>query len=105
MQQSFIESIALKRTTQFDINGTTFNYTRINQTLYNGFLKQDNFFIATPEKAFLDASYLMSLGRYSFDLSSIDRDKFDRESLSGLVQKFPEKTKNFIGKHGYFPTA
>jgi predicted transcriptional regulator of viral defense system len=105
MQQSFIESIAIKRTTEFDINGTTFNYTRLNQTLYNGFLKRDNFFIATPEKALLDACYLMSLGRYSFDLSSIDKDKFDRESFSRLVQKFPETTKNFIGKHGSFSTA
>jgi len=105
MQQSFIESIAIKRTTEFDINGNIFNYTRINQNLYNGFLKQNNFFIATPEKALLDACYLMSLGRYSFDISAIDLDKIDQQLLVKTAKKFPEKTQKFLEKHGYFSTA
>jgi len=105
MQQAFIESIAIKRTTEFNINGTTLNYTRINQNLYNGFLKQNNFFIATPEKAILDACYLMSLGRYKFDVTAIDMNKFNQDLLMRAAKKFPEKTHNFMEKYGYFSTA
>jgi predicted transcriptional regulator of viral defense system len=105
MQKSFIESIAIKRTKEFDINGTVFNYTRINRNLYNGFLKQNNFFIATPEKALLDASYLMSLGRYKFDTTVIDLNKVNRELLLKEAKRFPEKTQNFMENHGYFSTT
>ncbi len=105
MQQSFIESIAIKRTKKMEINGDIFNYTRLNQEFYEGFIKQNNFFIATPEKALLDACYLMSLGRYNFDKSSIDLNKLVQDRLVREAKKFPEKTQNFMEKHGYFSTA
>ncbi len=105
MQPAFIESIAIKRTKKIQINGNIFNYTKINQDFYHGFMKQNNFFIATPEKALLDACYLMSLGRYNFDVSAIDLDKLNQDILVREGKKFPEKTQNFIEKHGYFSTA
>ena len=102
MQPAFIESIVIKRTKEIEINGSIFNYTRLNQDLYFGFMKQNNFFIATPEKALLDACYLMSLGRYNFDMSAIDQDKIDQDRLAREVKRFPEKTQNFMERHGYF---
>lgn len=105
MQTAFIESMAIKRTKEIQINGSIFNYTKINQGLYHGFMKQNNFFIATPEKALLDACYLMSLGRYHFDASAIDLDKFDQDRLVREGKRFPEKTQNFMEKYGYISTA
>jgi hypothetical protein len=105
IQQSFIESIALKRTKEIEINGNIFTFTKINQDFYDGFSKQNNFFIATPEKALLDACYLMSLGRYNFDVSAIDLDKVDQDLLVKAAKKFPEKTQNHMEKHGYFSTT
>ena len=96
LQQDFIESIAVKRTKEMEIEKNTFNYSKIKQELYFGFVKEKDFFIATPEKAFLDAIYLMSLGRYSLDLTSIDFKKLNTDNLEKIVVKFPDKTKKIL---------
>ena len=88
-----------------EINGNIFTFTRINQDFYEGFYKQNNFFIATPEKALLDACYLMSLGRYKFDVTATDLNKINQHLLLKAAKKYPEKTQNFMEKHGYFSTT
>ena len=103
MQRGFVESIVLKRTKVINIDKNVFNYTRINIDLYFGFKKVGEFFIASPEKAFLDAIYLMSLGRYNFDLTSIDVRKLNTDEIKKIVKRFPAKTKKFLVKYGYFP--
>lgn len=105
IQQNFIESIAVKRTKEVAVDSTVFNFTRIQENMYAGFIKKNNtFFIALPEKAFLDALYLRSLGRYSFDTSSIDFRKFDQSLLSKLIPLFPLRTRRVL-EHEYFPKA
>jgi hypothetical protein len=84
------------------VDNTVFNFTRISANLYFGFKKDKDFFIATPEKAFLDALYLMSIGRYNFDIDSIDFGKLNRNEIMGMVKKFPVKTKKLLGTNGYF---
>lgn len=102
MQRDFIESIVLKRTVTKEIEGTVFNYTKIKSELYDGFFRKQGFFIAEPEKAFLDAIYLMSFGRYSFDIPSIDFSKFDLKKIGSMVKLFPQRTRNFLNKNEYF---
>ena len=65
----------------------------LSQDLYFGFQRQNGFFIASPEKAFGDAVYLRSLGRYKFDMTSIDPDRFDRARMKEVLGKFPERTR------------
>ncbi len=98
MQQDFIESAVVKRTTRSEIEQTVLNYTKISADVYGEFEKKQGFFIATPEKAFLDACYLMSLGRYNLDLPSIDFSKLDLSKIERLAKVFPQKTQKFIGK-------
>ena len=105
VQRGFIESVAVKRTKRISVSDTTLNFTKIGQGLYFGFVKKNNFFIATPEKAFLDAVYLMSLARYDLDLSSIDRDKLDMAKIKAIAGKFPQKTREVLKKHGYLTKA
>jgi len=105
VQRGFIESVAVKRTKRISVSDTTLNFTKIGQGLYFGFVKKNNFFIATPEKAFLDAVYLMSLARYDLDLSSIDRDKLDMAKIKAIAGKFPKKTREVLKKHGYLTKA
>jgi hypothetical protein len=62
-------------------------------------------FIATPEKALLDAIYLMSYGRYALDLSAIDPKKFDGDELMRLSKEFPVRTRDMLKRHGYLSTA
>ena len=91
LQQGYIESIALKRTKSANIKEITFTYTRIANKLYCGFTREKGIFIAKPEKAFLDAFYLSSMGKYSFDMYSIDKGKLDLANIRKFYKNFPEK--------------
>ncbi len=102
MQRDFIESVVLKRTKEIEAENSIFTYTKINTNLYKGFKKEEGFFIAVPEKAFLDAFYLMSLGRYSFDIASIDFNKLNRDETFRLIKMFPAKIQKAMDNNGYF---
>lgn len=102
IQQDFIESVLVNRTKQIESKGNIFKYTKIDKKLYFGFVKEKNFFIATREKAFLDALYLMSLKKYSFDISSIDLGKLDIKIIKKMIKEFPVKTQRLLEKYGYF---
>jgi len=105
MQRDFIESVVLKRTTDLSVAGIIFNYTKLNKDLYFGFKKINNYFMATAEKSFLDAIYLMSLGRYRVDLNAIDIDKLDRNLLKKNSRKFPLFTQKVLLKYGFIQSA
>jgi hypothetical protein len=105
MQRGFFESIAVKRTIEIHLSGSVFRYTKVTSGLYFGFKKEADFFIATPEKALLDAFYLMSYGRYALDISAVDAEKLDRDEIRRLSKEFPPKTKDMLKKHGYLKTA
>jgi len=105
IQQDFFESIAVKRTKEIQVNGNAFRYSKINHALYFGFRKEKGFFIARPEKALLDAFYLMSYGRYALDLSAVNTDRLDSEAIRNLSLQYPLKTQMMLKKHGYIQTA
>jgi predicted transcriptional regulator of viral defense system len=101
IQRDFIESIAIRRTKEISIAGRTFRYNKIKEDLYFGFVKEKGFFIATPEKAFMDTLYLASLGRYSFDIAAIDRNKFNWNEVLLLCDRFPSNIRKRLEKDGY----
>lgn len=98
IQRDFIESISMHRTKEAEIEESVFNYTKINKQLYFSFVRKENFFIATPEKAFLDALYLKSLKRYRFDLTSIDFNKLNKSEMNKVIKKFPVRVEE-LRKH------
>ena len=101
VQRDFFESVAVKRSKEIHVNGSIFRYVKLTENLYNEFKKEKDLFIASPEKAFLDAIYLMSYGRYSLDLSSLDETKLNRTEIKRLSRQFPLKTKKMLKKNGY----
>ncbi|MEK6732053.1 MAG: hypothetical protein AABY55_00340 [Candidatus Omnitrophota bacterium] len=101
VQNNFIESVLIYRTKRIEIEGAVFNYSRINKDLYSCFIKKEGFFIAVPEKAFLDALYFMSLGRYTFDITSIDRARLDKSQIKKIAGAYPKKTQVLLRKYGY----
>ncbi|MFA6142875.1 MAG: hypothetical protein WC738_06260 [Candidatus Omnitrophota bacterium] len=101
IQRDFIESLAIKRTKKIEISGKAFSFTRMDRALYFGFLRDNGFFIATPEKAFLDALYLMSLKKYKFDMTSIDFSKLDMSKIRIMIKLFPKKTQEAMKKYGH----
>ncbi|MDP2940963.1 MAG: hypothetical protein Q8N85_01730 [Candidatus Omnitrophota bacterium] len=105
VQRGFIESVGVYRTKEVTLDKDTFRYTKISKRLYFGFNRQKGFFIASPEKAFLDAAYLASLKRYSFDLSSIDFSKLSPPKLKDIAMRFPKATQTYLEKYGYLKKA
>jgi predicted transcriptional regulator of viral defense system len=103
--RDFFESVAIKRTKQISLNGSLFRYSKIAEELYFGFRKENGYFIATPEKALLDAFYLMSYGRYSLDIPALDSAKLDRGEIKRLSKRFPSRTRRMLKKYGYLETA
>ena len=94
--QDYIESIALKRTKQIRVQNTVFQYLKIKKALYFGFVRHQQFFIAEPEKAFLDAMYLFSLGRYSLDLDAVDVNRLDWEKIKRWLPQFPHAVQKKV---------
>lgn len=93
VQRNYLESISLKRSVRFELNGTIFNYTKLQKKYYFGFTKENDIFIAEKEKAFVDAVYLYSFGKYKFDAASLDFDKLNMRRIRAMLEVFPEKTK------------
>jgi predicted transcriptional regulator of viral defense system len=98
VQRDFWESAAVKRSIKFDIKGVSFNFYKLKKQFYFDFVKQGDIFIATPEKALVDAIYLYSFGKYKFDISSLDLGKLDKKKIKRIIRVYPEKTKNIIMK-------
>ena len=96
VQQDFFESVAVRRTKEIQVNGSVFRYSKIDEKLFFEFKRENGFFIASPEKALLDAFYLMSYGRYALDISALDADKLNRQMIKQLSSEFPLKTRNML---------
>jgi len=104
VQRDFYESVAVKRTKEICLDGSIFRYVKVNSALYFG-KKEKNFFIATPEKALVDAFYLMSYGRYAIDIAALSPEKLDRKEVRRMSQNFPLKTQRMLKKYGYLKTT
>jgi predicted transcriptional regulator of viral defense system len=96
VQRNFFESAAQKRTISFDIKGTIFIYYKLKRQLYFDFSRMDNIFISTKEKAFIDAIYLFSFGKYKIDFDSLDLTKLDKQIIKKIIKVYPEKTKKIV---------
>ncbi len=92
----FFESVCLKRTVFYQVDGITFNFMKIKNSYYYDYKKKNNIFMATKEKAFVDSIYLFSFGKYNLDLTAIDLAKLDMERVNKLIVVFPEKTKKVV---------
>jgi len=105
VQPNFIESVGYNRTKFIEVKENSFNFSKINRKLYFGFAKVKGFFIASPEKAFLDALYLKSLKKYNFDITSIDFRKLNIQQIRLIAEKYPLKTREALLKDGYIKKA
>lgn len=96
--RGYYESVALKRTLNLKINNIVFSYYKIKKDYYFDFIRKGEIFIGTKEKAFLDAVYLFSFGKYRLDFDAIDIRKLEIKKLKRLLANYPEKTVKII-KH------
>jgi predicted transcriptional regulator of viral defense system len=99
VQRDFYESISIKRTKEIILDDKTFMFTKIDKHLYNNFIRQDGYFIATPEKALLDAVYLTSLKRYNLDFEALDLTKTSRVKIKELIKNYPVRVTAMWREH------
>ena len=95
-QNNYQESVCLKRSIAYNVRESVFSYVKLQSRYYGDFIKKDGVFIATKEKAFLDAAYLFSFGKYKFDVDSLDMKKLELKKLKSLLKVYPEKTKETV---------
>ena len=98
VQRDFFENASLKRSVRFDIKGTAFNFYKLKKEYYFDFIRDNDIFIATKEKAFVDSIYLFSFGKYKIDLSSLDLDKLDKKRIAKIIKAYPLKTKKIVSR-------
>lgn len=92
VQRDYFESASVKRSVRFNIKGITFNFYKLKKQHYFDFIKKGDIFIATKEKAFIDAVYLYSFGKYRLDFSSLDLDKLNKGKIKKILKAYPQKT-------------
>ena len=97
-QINYIESIASKRSKTVNVEDVEFSFTLIKDKLYNGFIRENDFFIALPDKAFSDSVYLTSLGKYNCDFEAIDFSKINKSKVEQYLKNTNDRTKNFWTK-------
>lgn len=98
VQQNYFESISIYRTFSKVVNSTIFNYSKIKKQYYFGFKKEKGIFIASAEKALIDALYLTYLGKYSLDFSSIDLKKIEKNKIDRILQIYSDNFTNYINR-------
>jgi len=91
---NFTESVALKRTKEIKIENKIFNYSLLKKDFYFGFIKRNDFFIASPEKALADLIYLSAIGKYNADFDAINFEKFDKSTTESILNKSNKAAKN-----------
>lgn len=96
--QNFIESVATKRTKKVKIRNVDFVFTLINYEFYKGFEKQDNFFIAAPEKALADTVYLSAFGKYSLDYYALDLTSVNLTKVENYLSSVSKRAINYLEK-------
>lgn len=94
-----VTSVTIKRAKKVFFT-KEFEYTHLDRNLFWGFVKNKNFLIAAPEKAFLDTLYLSLKGLRKVDLDELDTSMLDKKILEGYLKKMskPFLTKFIIRK-------
>lgn len=86
-----ITSATNQKSRRFEIDGKEYEYTKIQNSIYNCFVKKENFLIATPEKALIDLIYLASKGLRNLPLSDLDLSQINWELFNKIKLEFDYK--------------
>jgi predicted transcriptional regulator of viral defense system len=86
-------SVGKKRNIQYQ--GITIEFSKISDRLFFGFIKYDNYYLATPEKAILDTLYYRRMIP-AFD--ELDIDDVDYKTLVKMTAKFPSTVSRMAHK-------
>lgn len=81
-----ITSVTTTRNTTIE-NEKTYEYVHVSSSLFYGYMKENNYLIATPEKALFDGLYFMSKGLRTFPIDELDVSHIKKELFALYYQK------------------
>jgi len=89
------------RSYKCEADNTTFVYRRMAPSLIRfGQVKVEDFYIAQPEKAFLDTLYMGTKGLVELLPEDVDMDKLDAELLSYYGRFYPGRVRELVRLFG-----
>ena len=84
-----VASVTPKKPVTKSLNGKTFRYVHMKQTLFWGYEAVHGFLIAQPEKALLDLLYFQSKGLAILHMDELDWSRLDKARLLEWIKRFP----------------
>lgn len=87
-----VTSITPRKTKKITAGGKEFDYAHIQNKLFWGYTKQNDFLIALPEKALIDAIYFMAKGWRKIDLAELDYSKLNFKKLKKMAQRIKSRS-------------
>jgi predicted transcriptional regulator of viral defense system len=87
-----------RRTRKYTIQKREIEFRQISPQLFFGFEMKNGFYIASPEKAFLDEVYFVVRGKATLDFDEADIKKLSIKTLKELSRKFPAYVRSYIEK-------
>lgn len=75
-----------------------FTYSHLSPKFYFGYVKKNDVFIASPEKAFADELYLVSKGIRNIDTAELDLKLIDKKIFATIIKRFGYKPLNDLIK-------
>jgi predicted transcriptional regulator of viral defense system len=82
-----VTSVTTKRNSTIIFDSREFVFRRLNSNLYFGFVKQDDYLIATPEKAVFDLLYFKSKGLARVAIDDWDISCINKNLLKKIAKK------------------
>ncbi|OGK39841.1 hypothetical protein A3A74_03040 [Candidatus Roizmanbacteria bacterium RIFCSPLOWO2_01_FULL_35_13] len=83
-----ITSLTTKKSREFMIGQKEYTYSHIDQDLFWGYEKKEDFLLAEKEKALLDLLYFQTKGLRSLDWDELDLKEIDKKKLIYYGKKF-----------------
>jgi len=70
-------------------------FRQIKKSLFFGYERKSDIYIATPEKAFLDQLYMVKKGIATIPMNEIDLKKLSKNKIKKLLPSFPDNVRDF----------
>lgn len=93
----------IKRSKTVELSsGVDIIYHHIQPSLFWGYLKEKNYLIADPEKAFLDLAYLSLNGYAHFDPEEMNLTMLKKQKIKQYLAKFKQPRLNKLVARSFF---
>lgn len=87
-----------RKTRRLRVLDQVVEYRKLREDLFFGFEKEEGYYLARPEKAFLDSLYLAALGKGTLPESELNLSMLDRDLLRVYSERFPPVVINRLKK-------